>query len=373
MKRLHLVFMVSSLLAATFSLCGSALAQSSDALLVDENGRVGIGTTSPSAPLHVYGAGADMAVIEQSASPGVAVLTIIGDRMGASKVGGLHFDNRYLSGGQIAGIDAWRGSTQSKGLLIFNTNDGTILAERMRINETGSVGIGTTNQFGGGQGVLSIGNAVSNPTSAPTNAAIFYASGGEMHVRDAGGNDTVISPHPSSDIEMLAEQSDPYPLFGKCTNTIIGKELVIDKGKAFRLLQTLFPNERFMWYRDVPRVDVMVQQREEWKKEWIAKNTTEQEVPKDEALEAVEVLVEDTTKVVSEKVTYALEGRNVMEVRTPIYAQKAEQKWQLKSGARFDTNTGKFFMKKEPTEADAEAAASTQFQLVVRKWIRDRM
>jgi hypothetical protein len=59
----------------------------------------------------------------------------------------------------------------------------------------GNVGIGTTNQFGSGAGVLSLGNATTNPTTTLTNAALLYASGGEMYVYDAAGNATQISPH----------------------------------------------------------------------------------------------------------------------------------------------------------------------------------
>ncbi len=60
---------------------------------------------------------------------------------------------------------------------------------------SGSFGIGTTNQFGGGVGILSLGNAHTNPSSALTNAAALFASGGEMFVYDAAGNATLISPH----------------------------------------------------------------------------------------------------------------------------------------------------------------------------------
>jgi hypothetical protein len=60
---------------------------------------------------------------------------------------------------------------------------------------SGSLGIGTTDQFGGGVGILSLGNAHTIPSSALTNAAALFASGGEMYAYDALGNATLISPH----------------------------------------------------------------------------------------------------------------------------------------------------------------------------------
>ena len=49
-----------------------------------------------------------------------------------------------------------------------------------------------------------------------------------------------------NEIEELADPNDPYPLFHKSSINLIGKELVIDRGKAFRLIQTLFPDEQYI-------------------------------------------------------------------------------------------------------------------------------
>lgn len=63
------------------------------------------------------------------------------------------------------------------------------------ILDGGNIGIRTTSQFGSGSGVLAFGNAAVNPTTALTNAALLYASGGELYAYDAAGNATQISPH----------------------------------------------------------------------------------------------------------------------------------------------------------------------------------
>ncbi len=75
--------------------------------------------------------------------------------------------------------------------LVFGTNN----SERMRIDNVGNLGIGTSTQFGSGSGVFSLGNALVNPTTILTNAVLLYASGGELYAYDSLGNSTIISPH----------------------------------------------------------------------------------------------------------------------------------------------------------------------------------
>lgn len=66
------------------------------------------------------------------------------------------------------------------------------------ILDGGNIGIRTTSQFGSGSGVLAFGDAAVNPTTTLTNAALLYASGGELYAYDAAGNATQISPHDQS-------------------------------------------------------------------------------------------------------------------------------------------------------------------------------
>jgi hypothetical protein len=57
MKESRLAWLVTGIAAAMIFLCGTAMAQSSDALVVDQSGKVGIGTTNPQYKLHVTSPG----------------------------------------------------------------------------------------------------------------------------------------------------------------------------------------------------------------------------------------------------------------------------------------------------------------------------
>jgi hypothetical protein len=411
-------------------LTNNAYAQ--DGLKVDSTGNVGIGTATPGsttwnnkAKLDVKSDGGGRTVLAISSSDDQLLggfyqdwdtsgNLFIKDANSNNKVNIQAVGDSFFTGGNIGigtttpGSATWNGlaklDVKSDGIgryvLAITSSDGQVLGgfyeewgtsgtisirdaggnNKVNIRSSGdsyfnggNIGIGTTNQFGGGDGVLAIGNAQTNPIGTLVNAALFYVSDGEMYAYDAEGNSNPISSHPSSEIEALAEPDDPYPLFQKATSHVIGKEIVIDKGKAFRLLQTLFPDEQFIWYRDVSKVDVEQIQRDQWKQNWIAENTTEIEVSKSDAFETVEVEVDDESNVIGEKVRYILEGEDVIEIREPLFAKNIIEKRQLKENARFDTDTGKFFMKKKPDEVDAAAAASKKFQFKVKKWVKARL
>jgi hypothetical protein len=66
-------------------------------------------------------------------------------------------------------------------------------AERMRIDSTGNVGIGTTNQFGSGVRVIGIANATTVPTSNPTGGGVLYVESGALKYRGSSGTVTTIA------------------------------------------------------------------------------------------------------------------------------------------------------------------------------------
>jgi len=109
-----------------------------DNINIDSSGRLGIGTTSPDAFLHVETNGPTTTRISGSRGNDNDLL-----------IGSIEFENYYNTQGVIAEIKAITGSsgTQStKGQLAFYTDNGSNygLAERLRIDSSGNLGLGTT-------------------------------------------------------------------------------------------------------------------------------------------------------------------------------------------------------------------------------------
>ena len=142
------------------------------------SGNVGIGTTSPSEIFHIKKSvnNHDMPMVESSG-------TEAGWQLKNTGPGGKIW--QIMSTGGSAGAGPGK-------LQFYNLTD-TVTG--MTLDEKGNVGIGTTNQFGNGEGILSLKNANTNPSMTLMNAAALYASSGELFAYDAAGNATQISPH----------------------------------------------------------------------------------------------------------------------------------------------------------------------------------
>jgi len=97
------------------------------------NNRLGIGTSSPSGSLHVN---------DFYASDGIVNLIDIADFSGPA--GSISWHNIYNDLGDIASIQVLTDDVANKGILTFDTNNGTSLIERLRITSEGYIGIGTS-------------------------------------------------------------------------------------------------------------------------------------------------------------------------------------------------------------------------------------
>lgn len=112
----------------------------SEKLFVDElTGRVGIGSTSPQAPLHAFA---------DAANAGVARF----DNAHAAGFSGVYFDENgenkgwagYVNSGSFFGAPGTMQIAASRSDLVFSTNDAGFFEEKMRVQIDGDVGIGTS-------------------------------------------------------------------------------------------------------------------------------------------------------------------------------------------------------------------------------------
>ena len=146
------------------------------AIYIDTSKNVGIGTTSPSTPLHVY-----------SSTSGV-IATISGPNDYNAETGiSLSVDRAKISG-------VLNGSSGSPGAsLRFHTQpDSGSLTERMRITSAGSVGIGTTSPGTSTEGLHVVHDATEGTPSFPSGEVIIaqrnFNSSQGCHIGIIGGS-----------------------------------------------------------------------------------------------------------------------------------------------------------------------------------------
>lgn len=74
-------------------------------------------------------------------------------------------------------------------LLLLKTTTGDIVWAL-----TGSLGLGTSTEFGSGKGVIGVQNAATVPSTNPTGGGVMYSEGGALKWRGSSGTVTVIAP-----------------------------------------------------------------------------------------------------------------------------------------------------------------------------------
>jgi hypothetical protein len=135
----------------------------SERVRIDTSGNVGIGTTTPAAKLDVY-AGISSAV------------DFTGLRMtnGGENGTNLDFYNAFGPLAQIKGTKLGGGSSADEGVITFSTATNSLLAERMRLDASGNLLVGTTSTgiptqgfalvgTSGGFSTINIGHATGTP------------------------------------------------------------------------------------------------------------------------------------------------------------------------------------------------------------------
>lgn len=76
----------------------------------------------------------------------------------------------------------------------INDNAFETIVVFQRLAAGGNIGIRTTSQFGGGQGVMGIANAAVAPSVNPAAGGILYVEDGTLKYRGSNGTVTVIAP-----------------------------------------------------------------------------------------------------------------------------------------------------------------------------------
>tara|TARA_R100001440_G_scaffold49921_1_gene69848 strand:- start:394 stop:1425 length:1032 start_codon:yes stop_codon:yes gene_type:complete len=169
-------------------------AAADDAITVDSSGRVGIGTTSPDTILEVANGGTEprLVRIHNSSTNGSAIQFTNTDTGNSTNQG------YYLGLGASGDANVWH---QSNFNLLFATNN----TERMRIDSSGKVGIGTTSpsetmHVNGGDVLIShtaapnvrIVSADNSSGSSTNRVFLGLATGSNNFMNGSAANDTCL-------------------------------------------------------------------------------------------------------------------------------------------------------------------------------------
>jgi hypothetical protein len=102
-----------------------------------------------------------------------------------------------------------------------STDSGTTWKPRLAIKQSGNIGIGTHDQFGGAQGVLGLSNAAVLPSANPVGGHVVFVENGALKGRGPSGTVTTIAPAdphcPRCDRDFALEwENDRYGTLSIC-------------------------------------------------------------------------------------------------------------------------------------------------------------
>jgi hypothetical protein len=218
--------------------------EGTDSALAISTGNIGIGTDNPGVRLHLENTeerGDYASTYARTETPDFFVRnTQTTSSIGSTKI---LIQNIGTSGTAEAVVSVVN-QLNAAGALAFslrNPDDNTNIVERMRIDSSGNVGIGT-DSFGtdAAGGVIGIGNATA-PTSSPADMVQLYAedvtASSELRVRDEAGNVTTLSPHAKDAPDSLYDQGKGIDEMHRVANHYLGTIVFTNVDRRNDLLQ----------------------------------------------------------------------------------------------------------------------------------------
>jgi len=246
-------------------------------------------------------------------------------------------------------------------------------SEQLTIDNSGNVGIGTTDFGAGGAGVLTIAAGTHQTTMGADCASLFVedvvAGTAELRCMDEAENESTLSPHNFSLFEP--NESYVYPWSYYASNAIIGKEINVDMYGAVEAIEEL-SGKKFIHTKDISKSE------KTWtgKQAFLQKQKQLEEEVEITLAEAVENYEITKSNVVGREIEYRFEldsnTGSIMRVETevPIMGECPTGKFakRLKAGIRLDEKTGKLYRKKRLDEVEI----NTKKFKKLPEWMKDR-
>ena len=163
-------------------------ADSVDIFTIENGGNVGIGTTSPANNLHIHTDSGDEGLTIKSTGNTSNAIIFDANRSGAgSSIGEIQSKWNGTTVAMIASLTGSDTTNKDDGEIVFYTSSANNLTERMRIDSSGNVGIGTSNPS---RALLHVGGdgIALNTATDVSKTAILRTSGGGNYSTSGNGS-----------------------------------------------------------------------------------------------------------------------------------------------------------------------------------------
>ncbi len=216
--RLH-VSSANATAATTLFLVSSGTAAGQELMVVKGDGKVGIGLTGPSRPLHVVRS--DAGTSSQSGT----VAMIDNPNSTTNNWVNLGFMGANTSGGsQYYGLLGFQMTdhavTTEKSDFVLQVNYNQTPTERLRVTSAGNVGVGTTNPVSTMTVAGSFGlNAIGTPPVSPAGTGRIYF--------DSSANVFKVSENGNAYVNLVGGGSSPWQTVGSLVNLVTGTNNVV--------------------------------------------------------------------------------------------------------------------------------------------------